>query len=215
MALKKRDNIISLQAKSGGSRADILEMVKNRVEDKTDYLMSGLCLNIQNALFEEMTGISEEEKLARHFNIMRSVKQGELQFRSRFRQLDARLWETLPRGMDESHIPRPSGDVVEIIDKFAQRTANHYKVLIQETSYRLQTICKRVIDRHPLNPDLYYRAFWHAIAGLALSYEERCLVMMLFHRFVMDRYGQILAMANQTLIDFKVETTVQLPTSSQ
>ncbi|MBT4159708.1 MAG: DUF1631 family protein [Gammaproteobacteria bacterium] len=215
MELKRRGNIIPLPLKKGGTRSAILQLVRTRVEDKTDFLLSGLSDNIANALFEEMSDMQGDEKLQRHFNIMRAVKKGKSQYRSKFEHLGERLWATLPKGMDESHILCPAGDVVELIDRFSDRTANHYKVLIQETCYRFQTLCKRIIDRHPLCPDVYYRSFWHAIAALDLNYEERCLVLVLFHRFVMDRYGQILAVANATLIELKIDTTIHLPTSSQ
>lgn len=215
MELQKGGNIIPLPLKNGGTRTAILQLVRVRVEEKTDYLLSGLSENVANALFEEMAEIDEEARLTRHFNIMRAVKTGEDQFRTKFEQLGERLWATLPAHMDESHILAPMGDVVDLIDRYSKRTANHYKVLIQETGYRFQTLCKRTIDRHPLCPDIYYRAFWHSIAALDLSYEERCLVLILFHRFVMDRYGQILAVANRTLIEMKVDTTIQPPTSSQ
>lgn len=208
MELEDQGNIIPLPLKKGGTRAAILRLVRGKVEEKTDYLLSGLSENIANALFEEMTGINEEEKLARHFNVMRAVKKGGKQYRDKFHNLGDRLWLTLPDEMDESHILQPTGDVLELMDKFSDRTANHYKVLIQETGQRFQTLCRRSLDRHPLCPDLYYRAFWHSISALDLSYEERCLVLVLFHRFVMDRYGQILAVANQTLIELKVDMTV-------
>ena len=111
--------------------------------------------------------------------------------------------------MDDSLISEPSGKVSGLAKQLSHRAANHYKVLIQETRRRFQTLLRRTVVLHPLLPEYYYRCFWQSLAELDLTYEERSFVMPLFHRFVMDRYGQIVSTANQTLIELKVDITIQ------
>ena len=173
--------------------------------------MHGLRENIADALFEEMRDLEHQNALSHHFNIMRSMKQGEQQYRDKFDQLMDRTWSLFRKEMEESHIAETSGDIVQNINALSKRTTNHYKVLIQETRYRFQTLLKRPIERHPLQPDLYYKCFWQAMSLMDISYQERSYVLALYHRFVMDRYGQVLGVANRTLIELKVDLTVKLP----
>ena len=215
MEVEEGAAIIPLPLKNGGTKAAILELVKRQVDDKTGFLLGGLKDNIADALFEEMSSLDEQAALARHFNIMRAMKVSESDYREKFDELINQTWLKFFDEMDTSHISQPAGEICEYIDPLAKRVANHYKVLIQETRYRFQTLLKREIDHHPLIPDIYYRAFWQALESLSLTYEERSFVLPLFHRCVMDRYGQILSVANRTLIDLKVDITIQSPTSSQ
>jgi hypothetical protein len=208
MEVKKGALIIPLPLRNGGTQAAILGLVKKQVDDKTDFLITGLKENIADALFEEMGSLNEESALARHFNIMSAMKVDEALYREKFEDLINQIWLNFFSEMDASHVTEPSGEVSEEIDILSRRVANHYKVLIQETRFRFQTLLKRDVDDHPLMPKFYYKCFWQALETLPLSYEERSFILPLFHRFVMDRYGQILATANRTLIDLKVDITV-------
>jgi hypothetical protein len=215
MEVKHSAEIIPLPLKNGGSRAAILEIVKLQVEDKTGFLMSGLKENIADALFEEMSDIGEKSALEHHFNVMRAMKVEEQRYRSKFDSLLNETWSNFNLGTSYTHITDPSGSIAEEIQMLSFKVSNHYKVLIQETRFRFQTLLKRNIIDHPLHPDLFYYSFWQALAELDITYEERSFVLPLFHRFVMDRYGQILAVANRALIELKVDRTIQFPTSSQ
>ncbi len=214
MEVKRGAQIIPLPLKEGGTRAAILGLVKNRVDDKLEYLLTGLKLNIADALFEEMSTLTEESALAHHFNIMREMKVSEDIYREVFDELNNQLWLSFFSELDDSHIATPEGRIADSMKSFSRRVENHYKVLIKETTCRFRTLLKRDIDSHPLMPEYIYRCFWQATASLNLTYRERSFVLPLFHRFVMDRYGQILAAANYTLIELKVDVTIQ-PTSSQ
>jgi hypothetical protein len=209
MEVKLGADVIPLPLKNGGTSAVILGLVRKRVDEKTEYLMCGLKENIADALFEEMVSLDEQEALARHFNIMRVMKVDEAKYKGKFEELTSHLWSTFPVEMDDSLIGKPSGKVSEMSKKLSRRAANHYKVLIQETRRRFQTLLNRTVDSHPLLPEYYYHCFWQSLAELDLTYEERSFIMTLFHRFVMDRYGQIVSLANQTLIELKVDITVQ------
>lgn len=209
MEVKLGADVIPLPLKSGGTRAAILSLVQKRVDEKMDFLMCGLKENIADALFEEMAALDEQEALKRHFNIMRVMKVDEVKYQAKFGELTSHLWNTFPVEMDDSLVAEPSGKVAEMTSLLSCRVANHYKVLIQETRRRFQTLLKRTVDSHPLLPEYYYRCFWQSLAQLELTYEERSFILPLFHRFVMDRYGQIVLTANQTLIELKVDITVQ------
>lgn len=202
-------DVIPLPLKNGGTKAAILNLVQKRVDEKMEFLMCGLKENIADALFEEMTALDEQEALQRHFNIMRVMKVDEALYQTKFEELTSSLWNTFPVEMDDSLIDESFGKIAELNQRLSYRVANHYKVLIQETRRRLQTLLKRSVDAHPLLPEYYYRCFWQSLAELDLTYEERSFVMPLFHRFVMDRYGQIVLTANQTLIELKVDITIQ------
>jgi hypothetical protein len=47
--------------------------------------------------------------------------------------------------------------------------------------------------------------FWHATEKLGINYSERLLLLPLFNRFVMDRFGQVLSIANQSLVEFGIK----------
>lgn len=202
-------DVIPLPLKNGGTRAAILNLVRKRVDEKMEFLMCGLKENIADALFEEMTALDKQEALERHFNIMRVMKVDEAVYQTKFVELTSSLWNSFPVEMDDSLIDESFGKVAELSQRLSYRVANHYKVLIQETRRRFQTLLKRSVDAHPLLPEYYYRCFWQSLAELDLTYEERSFLMPLFHRFVMDRYGQIVLTANQTLIELKVDITIQ------
>ena len=215
MEVEEGAAIIALPLKNGGTQAAILGLVKKQVDDKTEFLFSGLKENIEDALFEEMALLNEQDALSRHFNIMRAMKVDETVYREKFDDLINQIWLNFFNKLDASHLSEPSGEVSELVEQLSRRVTNHYKVIIGEMRFRFQTLLKREIDEHPMMPRFYYIAFWQALEGLKLTYEERSFILSLFHRFVMDRYGQILAAANRTLIDLKVDITVQAPTSSQ
>ncbi len=215
MEVKQGANVIPLPLKSCGSRAAILDSLKKQVDEKTDFLFEGLTENIADALFEEMDQTEDQSTRNHHFNIMRAMKVDEHKCRDKFNQLVSYSWATFMNTMDTSHIAMPSGDVATQITSLSCRVEIHYKVLISEIRHRFQTLLNRDIGEHPLLPELYYRTFWQALFELGLSHGERSCLLLLFHRFVMDRYGQILTVANRTLIELKVEKTLQLPTSSQ
>jgi len=209
MEVKLGADIIPLPLKNGGTSAAILSLVRKRVDEKMEFLMCGLKENIADALFEEMAALDQQDALAHHFNIMRVMKVDEEKYKAKFEELTSRLWDTFPFEIDDSLVSEPSGEVAEILRPLSHRVANHYKVLIQETRRRFQTLLKRTVDTHPLLPEYYYHCFWQSLAELDLTYEERSFIMPLFHRFVMDRYGQIVVTANKTLIELKVDITIQ------
>lgn len=207
MEVKQGADIIPLPLKNGGTSAAILGLVKRQVDDKTAFLFCGLKENVADALFEEMSEVAEQSALEHHFNIMRAIKVDESRYLDKFDELINQLWLNFYDKMDDSHIAMPSGPVAEQVRALSFRVSNHYKVLLQETQQRFQTLLCREISEHPLTPEVYYRAFWQSLAELDLTYRERSYVMPLFHRFVMDRYGQVLAVANNTLVNLRVDTS--------
>ncbi len=213
--VKQSADIIPLPLKDGGTQAAILGLVKNRVDRKVEYLLSGLKISIADALFEEMTSLNEEEVLAHHFNIMRETRVSEDVYTEAFNEAAEKLWLSFRKGFDDSHLEQPIGKVSDDIKVMSRQVYNHYKVLIKETRFRFQSLLKREINENPLMPEFYYRVFWQSLNELNLTYREKSYVLKLFHRFVMDRYGQILAAANNTLIEMRIDMTRQAPTSNQ
>lgn len=215
MRQQQGSNVIQLPRQQEQRPQAVLKVVLQRVDAKVEFLLAGLLDNVADALFEEMTRLEDEEKLAQHFDVMRAVKQGTPTVNQEFQLQVDYLWRSLPTGIDDSRIPLPNGEAGSTIKQFANRTANHYKVLLQETSLRLQSLYTGVQSDHPLEPELYCSAYWHALGCLNLQYDERLMLLRLFNRFVMDRYGKVLAELNHTLIQLKVDVAFQTSTSSQ
>ena len=135
------------------------------------------------------------------------MRRDEPAYHAVFSDLMDRTWESFPSGMDESHIEPPIGEVADWIYAMSCRTENHYKVLLQDLRGRFNTLLQDRQMRHPLLPDIYYRAFWQSLHQMDLTYIERRSVLPLFHRFFMDRYGQIVGLANRTMIRFEIDTS--------
>lgn len=199
--------IIQLPGGARLSGISILQLVQKRVSEKSEYLLSGLQANVANALFEEMRDFKQEDALRHHFNVMRAMRNGEPAYHSAFCELMNRTWATFATGLDESHIEPPMGEVTVWIEAMSSRTENHYKVLLQEVRARFNTLLQDRQVRHPLLPEIYYRAFWQSLHQMDLGYIERRSLLPLFHRFFMDRYGQIVGLANRTMIRLEVDTS--------
>jgi hypothetical protein len=208
MEVNRGAEIIAMPDRKGSTSGTIIQLVQQQVDEKMEFLLAGFKENIADALFEEMNSIEEQSALSHHFNIMRAMRVGDEQFRQEFTSLTDETWSTFEANFDESHLREPPAEIAELIRVLHNRSCNHYKVLMTELRRRFQTLLKRDIDRYPLYPDIYYKCFWQSLRELPLSYDERCFLVPLFNRFVMDRYGQVLAVANRTLIEFKIDITV-------
>jgi hypothetical protein len=64
---------------------------------------------------------------------------------------------------------------------------------------------------YPLRAEVLYICFWQSIERLDLKYDERLTLLPLFQRFVMDRYGQLLAIASHTLSEHSIEPYLEPP----
>lgn len=168
------------------------------------YLFEGLLANASDALFEEMWSAEEQEALARQFNVMRFLRMNVGGYRSSFNRTMENAWTALANGAT-FEIPPPEGPVLELVNVNSRRVSNHYKVILREIESRLAELMGGDLSDSPLRPGNFYGAFWQTTLEAKLSYHERFMLMILFHRFIMDRYGQILAVANNTLINFRVD----------
>ncbi len=182
----------------------VLKAVGETVEAKMDYLFEGLLANASDALFEEMWAAEKQEALARQFNVMRFLRMQVGGYRSSFNGTMESAWTAMANGAT-FEIPPPEGPVSELVSVNSRRVSNHYKVLLGEIESRLSELMGRDLSDGPLRPENFYGAFWLTTLETKLSYHERFMLMILFHRFIMDRYGQILAVANNTLINFRVD----------
>ncbi|MCB1693649.1 MAG: DUF1631 family protein [Pseudomonadales bacterium] len=198
---KKSADIIQLPTSQMGARVETVKVVRAAVEKKLSYLMEGLAYNVAEALFEEMRGMDEQDALACHFNVMRSLKTQSAELRGNFTALMNKSWMNTIHRKDKQGVSDAPLDVTPTLKAYSDKNLNHYKVLLEEIRQRFCSLSRREVAFHPLLPGNFYLCFWHATESLDLTYQERKLLLPLFNRFVMDRFGQVLSIANQVLID--------------
>ncbi len=199
--VKKSAEIIQLPRGVKSRALSTITDVISNVNRKLDFLLDGLSANVEHALFEEMWGLDEKDALRHHFNVMRALRVNGSDFRKEFYRLQGKVWQIFLGQRVDPVLNPPRGIAETLITTYKRKTESHYKVLISEIRDRFSMLLWRELDDYPLCPDIYYISFWQAIETLGLSYDERVMLIPLFHRFVMDRYGQVLATANQTLIE--------------
>ncbi len=179
-------------------RQAIVALINKTVVQKFTYLLDGLEENIVDALFEELATLDEEVAKTRHFNVMRCLRTGREAYRERFQKL---IVGQVKQIVDCDPMLEPESDdrAQDIIRQFERKSSIHYKVLISDTRKRLSLVAGRELERFPLTPVTVFAMFWQATAVLELPEDERVVLLPLFHRFVMDRYGQVLAAINRVL----------------
>lgn len=196
--------IIKLPNAAASKRVETVKRVRAAVEKKLFFLMDGLSANVADALFEEMRHLDEQAALDCHFNIMRSLKTEYRALREELQRQMNHSWVGLVHRRDQQPIPDAPYDITATLKAFSDRNLNHYKILLEELRLRFSNLSRRNLSFHPLLPGNFYLSFWHATDVLTLTYQERKLLLPLFNRFVMDRFGQILAIGNQTLVDLDI-----------
>lgn len=194
-------DIIVLPVIDRAKTIQVVKRVKNTVDVKLGYLFDGLSENAADALFEEMYGSDEEDMLARHFNMTRALKVHSAVYRDNYSALMNHSWVNLLNRRDEPALPSPSDDVQLMLKGYADRNQNHYKILLEELRQRFSVLAGSELHFHPMLPGNFYLCFWHATEKLELNHQERCLLVPLFNRFVMDRFGQVLSLSNQSLAE--------------
>lgn len=182
----------------------IIKEVKAEVDEKLSYLFDGLAANVVDALFEEMWGLDEKEALKHHFNVMRALKVQSVAYREEFARLMNETWRTFLRTREMPALETPRGFAGTLITSNRKKIDSYHKMLLKDIRLRLSWLLKRELDDYPLQPEILYLCFWQSIGQLDLNYDERVLLIPLFHRFVMDRYGQVLGVVNRTLIEHAV-----------
>lgn len=200
----KSAQIIKLPNAAVSRRVDIVKRVRASVEKKLFSLMAGLSENVADALFEEMRHLDEQAALECHFNIMRALKvNADVLCHNLHTQMN-HSWIALIHRRDEQAVDDAPYDVIGVLKGHSDKNLNHYKILLEELRLRFSHLSEVELSFHPLLPGNFYLSFWHATECLGLTYQERRLVMPLFNRFVMDRFGQILSIANQTLVELDI-----------
>lgn len=215
MDVNRSAEVIPLPVARNGNTSAILNLVRDQVDGKIDYILSGFCESIADTLFDELVVTEDDDTKQSYFHIMRTMKVEQSTYTNRFNELISEVWSAFPEQLEQDTVRPIEDDIAQVVAPLCERVNTHYKIGIRETRHRFQSICQRFLETDPLNPDIYYRCFWHALGELDLSRDERQVVMSMFHRFVMDRYGQILQSANRTLIELQVPQLDQFPTSSQ
>jgi len=197
---ENRANVIALPQNGRSRSVQVVKGIKKAVDIKLEYLFDGLCLNAADALFEEQYGTSDNVALTRQFNITRALKVHSDVHLQQYKTLMGYSWVNLLNRKDEPGL-LPPAVVKEVILQYAQRNKNHYKILLEELRQRFSALVGMDMEYHPLLPANFLTCFWFSMDCLALDDEEKELLLTLFNRFVMDRFGQILALANQGLAE--------------
>jgi len=185
----------------------VVKRIKRVVDLKVSYLLDGLAANVSDALFEEMLAIEEQDALACHFNIMRAVKTSELSLCQEFSAYMNMSWVHLVNRRDRQSMLGAAAEMGPLLQTYGDKHLNHYKVLLEEVRLRFCGLVRQELVFHPMLPANFYLCFWHATEKLDLTVKERSLLMPLFNRFVMDRFGQILGAVNQSLIESHVRAS--------
>lgn len=201
--------IIRLPDAALNKRISKVKRVRGLVEKKLFSLMGGLGFNVAEALFEEMQHLDEQATMECHFNIMRSLKTESELLQDEMRAQMNHAWVRLIRGRDDQPIPDPPHDITGTLKRYSDKNLRHYKILLEELRLRFSNLADTDLAFHPLLPGNFYLSFWHATEHLTLTYQERKLLLPLFNRFVMDRFGQILAIGNRVLIDLDVPAVTE------
>ena len=182
----------------------VVRRVKGVVDEKMTYLFNGLAMNAADALFEETFDERQQGLLERQFNITRALKTRARAYQEEFSTLMNYSWANLIKEKDEFGVADPAGELSPVLRALAVGNADHFKVLLEVLRQRFSVLVDQDLEFHPLLPGNFQRCFWYATEKLNLSYEERIMLLPLFNRFVMDRFGQVLSIANQNLIDMGV-----------
>jgi len=199
-------DMISTKKKNVQRTIAIIKEVKAEVDKKLSYLLDGLAANVADALFEEMWGLDEKEAFEHHFNVMRALKVQSVAYRKEFDRLMNETWRIFFLTRDMPVVETPDGSAGTLITSNRKKVESYHKMLLKDIRLRLSCLLKRELDDYPLQPETLYLCFWQSIEQLDLNYDERVLLIPLFHRFVMDRYGQVLGVVNRTLIEYGVDT---------
>ena len=199
-------DMISTRKKNAQRAIAIIREIKAEVDEKLSHLFDGLAANVADALFEEMRDLDEKEALEHHFNVMRALKVQSVAYRKEFDRLMNDTWRIFLRSRDIPIAETPRGIAGTLIDSYRRKIESSHKMLLNDIRLRLSCLLKSELDAYPLRPEILYLCFWQSIEQLDLNYDERVLLLPLFHRFVMDRYGQVLGVVNRTLIEHAVGT---------
>jgi hypothetical protein len=198
--------VIQLTVVSREKRIEVIRKVKTVVDQKLAYLMEGLQLNVADALFEEMRHLEEQEALRSHFNIMRAIKVDLDRLLEEQNELMNLGWTNIVQRKDRSAVPAAPGYITSEIKPLCDKHLGNYRIIFEEIDARLAWLARCPITHHPLQPEELFLCFWYATEKLQLTEDERRLLLPLFNRFVLDRLGQLLSVANQSLTQQDIPT---------
>jgi len=200
-------NSDTLPTVSSARSLEVVKRIKSVSEFKMSHFLDGLSANVNDALFEEMQAVEEQDALAWHFNIMRALKTSDVSLCSEFNTYMNLSWVHLVNRRDRQTMSPTVAEMESLLKTYGDKNLNHYKVVLEEVRLRFCTLVMRELIYHPMLPANFYLCFWHASEKFDLSVNERRLLMSLFNRFVMARFGTILGAVNQTLIELHVHAS--------
>ncbi|MBV1877907.1 MAG: DUF1631 domain-containing protein [Pseudomonadales bacterium] len=199
------NNIVHLSMANRPRTIEVVRKIKVAIDKKVGYLLDGLLFNVVDALFEETLGLDEEMGLRHQFNICRAMKTLDAPYRDQYFALMNLSWANLIDAKVKAPVPDPDEEVMSSLRLYSARNTNQYKILLGEIGQRFCTLAsKDELEFHPLMPLNFYLCFWYSTEQLNLSMVERKLLLPLFDRFVMDRFGKVLSIANQGMAELEV-----------
>lgn len=201
----RQADVIQFPSTNEHARLRTVKRIKSVMDNKLFYLLDGLTTDVTDALFEEMRGMDEQDAIASHFNIMRVLKVEAGTYRQEFSDLMEISWMNLVKGKDLPSVPEAEGKAAHSLQMYSRKHQNHYKILLEEIRLRFCNMTGQDLSFHPMLPANFYLSFWHATRSLSLNNDERQLVLSMFHRFVMDRFGQVLAVVNDRMKALGIE----------
>ncbi|MEX2488081.1 MAG: hypothetical protein WD356_00980 [Pseudomonadales bacterium] len=195
----RQADVVQFPSVNDHARLRNVKRIKSVMDNKLFYLLDGLTTDVTDALFEEMRGMDEQDAIASHFNIMRVLKVEAGTYRQEFGDFLERSWSNFVSGKDLPSVSEAEGKAGNLLQMYSRKHQNHYKILLEEIRLRFCNMTGQDLNFHPMLPVNFYLSFWHATRSLSLNNDERLLVMSMFHRFVMDRFGQVLAVVNDRM----------------
>ena len=200
---KTREYKTKTQNLSRQLRIGIIVDIRSVTTIELHKLIVGLLISAPDSLFEYMGNAEDQMVMARHFNVMRGLKQCYRQLISEFDEQMTRGWKTLLLGKSGPIIHIAGGRPSEMMNCFSRRASDQFGPLLEILESHIAELIDVEVEDvfHPLSPGYLLQAFWHGTAMLGLNREERLLVVPLFSRFVIDRLGIVLAVANDMLVN--------------
>ncbi|MEM7363921.1 MAG: DUF1631 family protein [Pseudomonadota bacterium] len=193
--------VVELAVASKDKRISVIRRVKLAYEQRLTYLMEGLQANVEDALFEEMMDMEEQDALRSHFNIMRAMRLESSQVLSEIKLLINLSWTNIANAKDKSPVPAVSPRLDLTIRRMCDKHNGNYRMVLSEIQSRLSWLSRTPITYHPMLPSVLCMSFWYATEKTRLTEQERELLVVLFNRFVLDRIGQLLSVTNRILIE--------------
>jgi len=184
---------------TGGDSQNVLNVLLTEALKKITQLMEGFYRNTEDGLFE--IAYASEDGSQRQ-NIVKLMRELRFQRDHLMKSFDDRLVGGLDEwlgGSDENRYPEEHQQATYI----AQRCASHFSFVLQSIAERIAHGAGRIADRNvmPVSPQQISYHFIMSCRSIQFEPNEAKIVEDLFHRFVLDKLGDIYGSINHKLIE--------------